>query len=168
MSGELTGLVSTSGLAFSGFAAAAVAFCALILWRSRSGVRLPAQRLLLAGFAMTACWAWLSAVGPGSTIAGLAETFRNLVWLGLLHSLSGGREAVERYFAEIENLIGDGWLAGDAFTAADSYVLTFFRWGVRVGIGIDAFPKMAALTGRVLGTWVAGVRTFDALEEVRS
>lgn len=85
-----------SGLAFSGFAAAAVAFCALILWRSRSGVRLPAQRLLLAGFAMTACWAWLSAVGPGSTIAGLAETFRNLVWLGLLHSLSGGREAVER------------------------------------------------------------------------
>jgi glutathione S-transferase len=62
----------------------------------------------------------------------------------------GGREAVERYFAEIENLIGDGWLAGDAFTAADSYVLTFFRWGVRVGIGIDAFPKMAALTGRVL------------------
>ena len=63
----------------------------------------------------------------------------------------GGREAVERYFAEIENLIiGDGWLAGDAFTAADSYVLTFFRWGVRVGIGMDAFPKMAALTGRVL------------------
>ena len=65
MSEELTGLVSGSGLAFAGFALAALGFVALILWRSRSGVRLPAQRLLLAGFAMTACWAWLSAVGPG-------------------------------------------------------------------------------------------------------
>ncbi len=89
-------MVSASGLAFGGFALASAAFFALILWRLRSGVRLPAQRLLLAGFAITGCWAWLSAMGPGSTLAGLAETFRNLVWLGLLHSLSGGREAVER------------------------------------------------------------------------
>ncbi|MEP7315493.1 MAG: XrtA/PEP-CTERM system histidine kinase PrsK [Sphingomicrobium sp.] len=85
-----------SGLAFGGYAAAALLFSAMILWRSRRGVRLPAQRLLLAGFALTACWAWLSAIGPGSTLAGLAETFRNLLWLGLLHSLSGGRHAVER------------------------------------------------------------------------
>ncbi len=89
-------MVSAGGLAFGGFVAAAMAFLALILWRLRSGVRLPAQRLLLAGFAMTGCWAWLSAVAPSSTLAGLAETFRNLVWLGMLHSLSGGREAVER------------------------------------------------------------------------
>ncbi|MEO8617970.1 MAG: XrtA/PEP-CTERM system histidine kinase PrsK [Sphingomicrobium sp.] len=88
--------MTVSGLAFGGYAAAALLFSAMILWRSRRGVRLPAQRLLLAGFALTACWAWLSAIGPGSTLAGLAETFRNLLWLGLLHSLSGGRNAVER------------------------------------------------------------------------
>ncbi len=96
MSGKLTDSGMISGLAFGGYAAAALLFSAMILWRSRRGVRLPAQRLLLAGFALTACWAWLSAIGPGSTLAGLAETFRNLLWLGLLHSLSGGRHAVER------------------------------------------------------------------------
>ncbi len=96
MSGNLTDAMTVSGLAFGGYAAAALLFSAMILWRSRRGVRLPAQRLLLAGFALTACWAWLSAIGPGSTLAGLAETFRNLLWLGLLHSLSGGRNAVER------------------------------------------------------------------------
>lgn len=96
MSGILTQGLSGSSLASGGFVLACVLFVALILWRSRSGVRLPAQRLLLGGFAITACWAWLSAIGPGSMLAGLAETARNLVWLGLLHSLSGGREAVER------------------------------------------------------------------------
>ncbi len=96
MSGDFTHAGTISGLAFGGYAVAALLFSAMILWRSRRGVRLPAQRLLLAGFALTACWSWLSAIGPGSTIAGLAETFRNLLWLGLLHSLSGGRDAVER------------------------------------------------------------------------
>src|SRR5688572_13083924 len=96
MSGGLTVGASDSVLAFGGFAAAAMLFSALILWRSRRGVAQPAQRLLLAGFALTACWAWLSAIAPSSTLAGLAESFRNLVWLALLHSLSGGRGQVER------------------------------------------------------------------------
>jgi putative PEP-CTERM system histidine kinase len=85
-----------SGVAFGGFALASLAFAGLILWRLVGGVRLPAQRLLLAGFAITVCWSWLSALLPASLLTGLAETFRNLVWLALLHSLSGGREAVER------------------------------------------------------------------------
>ena len=96
MSVELTANGATSVIGFGGFAAAGLLFSALILWRSRHGVRLPAQRLLLAGFALTACWAWLSAIAPLSVLAGLAESFRNLVWLALLHSLSGGREKVER------------------------------------------------------------------------
>jgi putative PEP-CTERM system histidine kinase len=96
MSGDFTDAMTLSTLGFGGYAVAALLFSAMILWRSRRGVELPAQRLLLAGFALTACWAWLSAIGPGSTLAGLAETFRNLLWLGLLHSLSGGRDAVER------------------------------------------------------------------------
>ncbi|HET9356435.1 MAG TPA: XrtA/PEP-CTERM system histidine kinase PrsK [Sphingomicrobium sp.] len=85
-----------SVLAFGGYAAAALLFAGLILWRSRRGVSQAAQRLLLAGFALTACWAWLSAIAPSSILAGLAESFRNLVWLALLHSLSGGRGQVER------------------------------------------------------------------------
>ena len=83
-------------IAFPAQALAALLFIALILWRLREGVRLPVQRLMLAGFALTACWAWLGAIAPGSPLAQLAETFRNFTWLALLHSLSGGGEAVER------------------------------------------------------------------------
>ncbi|WP_118857697.1 XrtA/PEP-CTERM system histidine kinase PrsK [Sphingomonas mesophila] len=96
MSESLTVGSANSVLAFGGYAAAALLFSALILWRARRGVGQPAERLLLAGFALTACWAWLSALAPAAAFAGLAETFRNLVWLALLHSLSGGREHVER------------------------------------------------------------------------
>jgi putative PEP-CTERM system histidine kinase len=83
-------------VAFPAQALAALLFIALILWRLREGVRLPVQRLMLGGFALTACWAWLGAIAPGSPLAELAETFRNFTWLGLLHSLSGGGESVER------------------------------------------------------------------------
>jgi putative PEP-CTERM system histidine kinase len=83
-------------IAFPAQAIAALLFIALILWRLKAGVRLPAQRLMLAGFALSACWAWLGAIAPGSPLAQLAETFRNITWLALLHSLSGGGEAVER------------------------------------------------------------------------
>ena len=63
---------------------------------------------------------------------------------------AGGREAVERYFGEIEDLSGDGWIAGDAFTAADSYVATFFRWGRRIGLDMSRYPRTAALVQRVV------------------
>ncbi|MES2903406.1 MAG: XrtA/PEP-CTERM system histidine kinase PrsK [Pseudomonadota bacterium] len=83
-------------IAFPAQAIAALLFIALILWRLKAGVRLPAQRLMLAGFALTACWSWLGAITPGAPLTHLAETFRNFTWLALLHSLSGGGEAVER------------------------------------------------------------------------
>jgi glutathione S-transferase len=62
----------------------------------------------------------------------------------------GGREAVERYFGEIEGLCGDDWLVDGRFTGADSYVLTFFRWGRRIGMDLQPYPNMAALVGRAL------------------
>ncbi|MCY7399250.1 MAG: PEP-CTERM system histidine kinase PrsK [Sphingomonas bacterium] len=86
----------SGALAFATHSVAAALFAALILWRLRSGVRLPAQQLMLAGFTLTACWAWLGAIAPESAVTQLAETFRNFTWLALLHSLSGGAEAVER------------------------------------------------------------------------
>ena len=68
-------------------ALAAVTFAALLAWRLIAGVRQPGHRLLLAAFALTACWAWLEAIAPGTSLAHYAETARNLVWVGLLHSV---------------------------------------------------------------------------------
>jgi putative PEP-CTERM system histidine kinase len=67
---------------------AAAAFAALLMWRLGGGRAQEGQRLLLAGFALTACWAWISAVAPGGPLSAYAETARNLIWLVLLHSLS--------------------------------------------------------------------------------
>src|SRR5918993_294132 len=81
----------SADLTLTGFwshAIAATLFVSLILWRLRIGIRYPAQRLMLAGFALTACWAWLSAIAPASHLPVFAETMRNLVWVGVLHSLS--------------------------------------------------------------------------------
>ena len=63
----------------------------------------------------------------------------------------GGRDAVELYFAEIDDLSGDGWIAGDRFTAADAYVAVFLRWGRRIGLDIARYPNMCALVARATG-----------------
>lgn len=75
-------------ISFWSHALTAAAFASLLAWRIGAGKPQEGQRLLLAGFALTVCWAWLSAVAPGEPLAGFAETSRNLVWLALLHSLS--------------------------------------------------------------------------------
>ena len=51
-------------IAFWSHALAAVLFVALMIWRLGEASRQPGQRLLVGAFAMTACWAWLSAVAP--------------------------------------------------------------------------------------------------------
>ncbi len=63
---------------------------------------------------------------------------------------AGGRETLAKQFAEIETMCGDGWLVAGYCTAADSYVLTFFRWGRRIGFDMTAYPAWAALCGRML------------------
>jgi putative PEP-CTERM system histidine kinase len=75
-------------IAFWSHALAATLFVALVIWRLGEASRQPGQRLLLAAFALTACWAWLSAIAPGDPLVGFAESARNLVWIGLLYSLS--------------------------------------------------------------------------------
>jgi len=76
-------------IAFWTHALAAALFLSLILWRLGSGVRQGGQKLLLAAFSLTAIWAWLNAIDMGGTLATYAETVRNLVWIGMLHTLSG-------------------------------------------------------------------------------
>jgi putative PEP-CTERM system histidine kinase len=82
---------------FWSHAIAAALFVSLIVWRVRIGVRQPAQRLMLAGFALTACWAWLSAIAPASPLPVFAETMRNLVWVGVLLSLSSGGDGERQH-----------------------------------------------------------------------
>ena len=62
----------------------------------------------------------------------------------------GGRQALERQFAEIEGKIGDGWLIGDRFSAADAYALIFYRWGRRIELAMTPYPRWAALNARLL------------------
>lgn len=76
----------------------------------------------------------------------------------------GGRQALERQFAEIEDKCGDGWLVGERFTAADSYALTFYRWGRRIGLDMAAYPRWAALNQRLLAE--ASVQRVVELEEL--
>ena len=71
---------------------AATLFVALMIWRLGEASRQPGQRLLVAAFALTACWAWLAGVAPGEPIVGYAESARNLVWISLLYSLSPASE----------------------------------------------------------------------------
>jgi glutathione S-transferase len=64
--------------------------------------------------------------------------------------VGGGRAAVTSYFTEIDDLCGQGWIAGDRFSAADSYVATFFRWGLRIGLDMSVYPRTSALVQRVI------------------
>ena len=64
--------------------------------------------------------------------------------------IDGGRENLVTQFAEIEQLSGEGWLVGDAFSGADSYALIFFRWGKRIGMDMARYPNWAALNERTL------------------
>ena len=84
----MAGLIS-----FWSYALAAAMFIALLIWRLGAGTRLDGHRLLLAAFALTACWAWLSAIDPNHPLVSYAETARNLVWVSLLYSLSATGEA---------------------------------------------------------------------------
>jgi putative PEP-CTERM system histidine kinase len=73
---------------FWSHALAAAMFTSLLVWRVAAGARSSGQRLLLAAFAVTACWAWLKAIAFDDPMVNYAETARNLVWIALLYSLS--------------------------------------------------------------------------------
>ena len=78
-------------IAFWSHALCAACFLGLLIWRL-GAIRQHDQRLLLAGFAVTACWAWLNAILPGDPLAAYSETARNLIWIGLIYSLSASSD----------------------------------------------------------------------------
>lgn len=63
---------------------------------------------------------------------------------------SGGHDALKRYFDEIEALCGEDWAVPGHFTAADSYLATFFRWGWRIGNDMILYPQWRALVARTV------------------
>jgi putative PEP-CTERM system histidine kinase len=83
-------------IGFWSHALAATAFAAVLIWRIIEPSRQPAQKLMLAGLAITACWAWLTGITDGSALARYAETARNLVWIGLLYALSTSSDERQR------------------------------------------------------------------------
>src|SRR5438067_5432711 len=78
-------------ISFWSHALAAALFGSLALWQLRIGRFERGQRLLFGSFLASALWAWSAAIAPG--VAALAETARNLLWIALLHALSGSTEA---------------------------------------------------------------------------
>ncbi len=80
-------------ITFWSYALAAAAFVSLVIWRLGATTRQDGHRLILGAFAMTACWAWLSAIDVGHPLIDYAETARNLMWVSLLYSLSASSGA---------------------------------------------------------------------------
>jgi hypothetical protein len=122
-------------------ALAAVAFAAVLLWRVVEPSRRPGQGMMLAALAVTACWAWLTGMEPGSALARFSETARNLVWLGLLHALSASSDARQR---------GVAWVYG---AVAAVLGLQFIATGFEV---LDPSPAAAATSAILRITAAAG------------
>ena len=76
-------------IAFWTYALAATLFASLTLWELRRGLGESEQRMLLAAFALTATWAWITALAPTTMLAAYSETARNLVWVTVLYRLAG-------------------------------------------------------------------------------
>jgi putative PEP-CTERM system histidine kinase len=79
-------------IGFWSHALTAIAFASILLWRVTRPVTRPGQALMLAALALTACWAWLSGIQPGSALTSHSETARNLLWIGLLYALSNASD----------------------------------------------------------------------------
>ena len=97
-------------LSFWSHALAAAMFASLLVWRLFAGARQAGHRLLLGAFALTVCWAWLEAIGPGSALAHYAETARNLVWVALLYNLyatssEGRQQGVRLVYAAVSAVL---------------------------------------------------------------
>ena len=128
-------------IGFWSHALAAVAFAAVLLWRVVEPSRRPGQGMMLAALAVTACWAWLTGMQPGSALARFSETARNLVWLGLLHALSSSSDGRQR---------GVAWVYG---AVAAVLGLQFIATGFEV---FDPSPAALATSAILRITAAAG------------
>jgi putative PEP-CTERM system histidine kinase len=98
-------------IAFWTHALAAALFASLALWELRRGLGESEQRMLLAAFALTSLWAWVTALAPTTMLAAYSETARNLVWVGVLYRLAGidsseGQRGVKPVYGAVACVLG--------------------------------------------------------------
>lgn len=93
----------TALLSFWTHMLAAVLFAALGLWRLGGARGAKGDHLLATGLGATGLWAWVVAMeGEAQGFAPIAETLRNLIWLGFLYMLmQGGARVVFASLAAI-------------------------------------------------------------------
>ncbi|MES2137308.1 MAG: XrtA/PEP-CTERM system histidine kinase PrsK [Pseudomonadota bacterium] len=139
-------------IAFWSHALAAAVFAALVFWRLGDAARQPAQRLLAGAFAMTACWAWLTAVSPGSFVAAYAESARNLLWISLLYSLSSAdddrQHGLRLVYAAVAAVIGMQLVAITLSMISPSDAITQTRTILRITASAGALVLVHNLYGQ--------------------
>jgi putative PEP-CTERM system histidine kinase len=139
-------------IGFWSHALAAALFAALTLWRVGDAAREPAKRLLAGAFAMTACWAWLSAVAPGALIVGFAESARNLLWISLLYSLSGAANKREHglklVYGAVAAVIGLQLISATLVLLSPSDALTQTRLLLRITTAAGALVLVHNVYGQ--------------------
>ncbi len=61
-----------------------------------------------------------------------------------------GRRITIRLYDEVEQRLGDGWAAGDAYSIADIYLFPFHGWAWRLNVDAAAeYPKWTSLIERL-------------------
>jgi glutathione S-transferase len=97
---------------------------------------------------------WLSESVHGMSFAQLWRPQRFVSDAALFPVVQAkGRENLTEQFAYIEAVLSDGraWAVGEAFSAADAFLLVFWRWGGRIGSDMHgAYPAWTAETARAV------------------
>lgn len=94
---------------------------------------------------------WLSGTVHATAFAALFRPVRFSADETLHPGIKEGAHAnLTSHFVELDDLCGSGWLAGEDFTAADSYAAVFYRWARMAKFDLSLYPRWAALTGRVV------------------
>lgn len=95
--------------------------------------------------------AWLSGTVHATAFAALFRPARFTPDESLHPGLKeGAHAALSSHFVELDDLCGDGWLAGADYTAADSYAAVFYRWARAAQFDLSLYPRWTALVGRVV------------------
>jgi glutathione S-transferase len=94
---------------------------------------------------------WLSGTVHGTAFAGLFRPGRFSQGEAAQKAIAEGAHAnLTSHFVELDDLCGSGWLAGERFTAADSYAAVFYRWARGAKFDMSLYPRWTGLVSRVV------------------